>query len=161
MNGRRGRDGRECAGGEEGDAMNAATTRAAGAASGADAAATGATVRPTSAGDIAAVDPAAALARHVEWLQFALAAARSEETWRAARLDKATRKSHAKRTTRLAEIRVEVAELAALLAAIQGLQTPAPGRARATTAKPRARRRAAGTTSTPATDGTPRRRGRP
>ena len=34
--------------------------------------------------------PEAALGRHVEWLEFALAAARSEETWRVARLDRRT-----------------------------------------------------------------------
>src|SRR5215212_1565257 len=34
--------------------------------------------------------PAAALKRHVEWLEFALAAARSEETYRSGRLEKAT-----------------------------------------------------------------------
>ncbi|MEO5940348.1 MAG: hypothetical protein ABIZ72_05270, partial [Candidatus Limnocylindrales bacterium] len=38
------------------------------------------------------LSPAAALARHIEWLEFALAAARSEESWRVGRLDKANRK---------------------------------------------------------------------
>ncbi|HEU4573298.1 MAG TPA: hypothetical protein VFR93_11480, partial [Candidatus Limnocylindrales bacterium] len=48
-----------------------------------------------------AMTPEAALARHVEWLEFALAAAKSEATWRASRLEKATKKNLAKRTARL------------------------------------------------------------
>ena len=47
-----------------------------------------AATRPT-ANAAPKMTPSAALARHVEWLEFALAAARSEETWRAGRLDKA------------------------------------------------------------------------
>ncbi len=66
--------------------------------------------------------PAAALARHVEWLEFALGAARSEETWRASRLEKATKRNRDKRATRLAEVRDEITELSALLDAIRELQ---------------------------------------
>ena len=78
-------------------------------------------------GSRVAMTPAAALARHLEWLEFALAAARSEETWRAARLTRATKKSRDKRTLRLAEVRDEIAELSALVSAIRGLQ-PRRGR---------------------------------
>jgi hypothetical protein len=85
-----------------------------------------------------AITPALALARHVEWLDFALAAARSEETWRAARLKKATKKTLDKRTSRLAEVRDEIAELAALIQAIRGLKPSAASRSSAGAAKPRA-----------------------
>jgi hypothetical protein len=71
--------------------------------------------------------PGAALARHIEWLEYALGAARAEETARAARLDKATKKNRDKRTNRLAEARDEVAELTALLAGIRDLQAKAHG----------------------------------
>src|SRR3954469_7044544 len=66
--------------------------------------------------------PSEALRRHIEWLEFALAAARSEETWRAGRLDKATKRNRDRRTTRLAEVRDEIEELSALLQAIRNLQ---------------------------------------
>ena len=69
--------------------------------------------------------PEAALARHVEWLEFALAAARSEETWRAGRLEKATKRNRDRRATRLVEVRDEIEELSALLAAIRDLQRAA------------------------------------
>ena len=62
--------------------MNATTSKAGSKASGKDA---DAIVR--SATGTGAITPAAALARHIEWLDFALAAARSEEAWRAARQD--------------------------------------------------------------------------
>jgi len=75
------------------------------------------------------ITPAGALARHVEWLEFALATARSEELWRAGRLDKAPKKSRDKRALRLAEVRDEIAELAALVEAIHQVQA---GRARTT-----------------------------
>src|SRR5436309_11642170 len=78
-----------------------------------------------------AMTPAAALARHLEWLEFALAAARSEEAWRTGRLEKATKKSRDKRTARLADVRDEIAELAALIAGIRGLQAPTGPRATA------------------------------
>ena len=72
--------------------------------------------------------PEAALGRHVEWLEFALAAARSEETWRVARLDKANKRNRDRRATRLDEVRDEIEELDALLVAIRELQArPAPG----------------------------------
>ena len=92
---------------------------------------------PKSVGVAATVTPAAALGRHVEWLEFALAAARSEESWRVARLEKATKKSRDKRTSRLAEVREEIAELTALVAAIRGLQAGTGSRSSAA-ARPRA-----------------------
>jgi DNA-binding protein HU-beta len=90
----------------------------------------------------AVITPAAALARHIEWLEFALAAARSEETWRAGRLEKATKKSRDKRGQRLAEVRDEIAELSALLGGIRGLQA-------GTASRPAATRRRAATKSAP------------
>ena len=74
--------------------------------------------------------PAAALKRHVEWLEYALGAARSEETWRAGRLEKATKANRDKRTLRLGEVRDEIAELSALLQGIRALE--ARGRTPAT-----------------------------
>jgi hypothetical protein len=100
-----------------------------------------------------AMTPAAALSRHVDWLEFALAAARSEETWRAARLDKATKKNRKKRMARIAEVREEIEELGALLEAIRGLRTRGARRTTSTTT----RKRAGGPTST----GTTRRRRAP
>jgi hypothetical protein len=91
-----------------------------------------------------AMTPAAALSRHVDWLEFALAAARSEETWRAARLDKATKKNREKRMARIAEVREEIEELAALLEAIRGLRARGARRTTATTT----RKRATGATTT-------------
>ncbi|MDQ3128805.1 MAG: hypothetical protein M3Q66_10200, partial [Chloroflexota bacterium] len=95
-------------------------------------------------GDITAgaplgMTPAAALARHVEWLDFALGAATAEERWRRERLTKATKGNRVKRTDRLAEVAAEIAELTALLTGIRDLE-----------------RRAALAPTT-----TPRRRGRP
>ena len=84
-----------------------------------------------------AMTPAAALARHVEWLDFALEAATAEERWRRERLAKATKGNREKRTDRLAEVVAEIEELSALLSGIRDLE-----------------RRAA-------TAPTPRRRGRP
>jgi hypothetical protein len=66
--------------------------------------------------------PAAALARHIEWLEYALNAAEAEETLRALRLSKATKKNREKRSARLAEARDEIAELTALLEGIRELQ---------------------------------------
>jgi len=62
-----------------------------------------------------AMTPAAALARHVEWLDFALGAATAEERWRRERLTKATKGNRAKRTDRLAEVVAEIEELTALV----------------------------------------------
>jgi hypothetical protein len=81
--------------------------------------------------------PTAAVARHLEWLEYALAAARDEETRRQGRLDKATPKNREKRIIRLAEVSAEVVELGALVTGLKGLQTKsAPAR------KPRATARA-------------------
>ena len=65
--------------------------------------------------------PAAAVARHLEWLEYALKAARDEETRRKGRLDRATDKNRDKRTARLAEVRAEVRELDALVVGIKQL----------------------------------------
>jgi len=89
--------------------MTDASSKTGGKANGAEPSAT--TVSTRSAVSRGAITPALALARHVEWLDFALAAARSEETWRAARLKKATKKTLDKRTSRLAEVRDEIASI--------------------------------------------------
>jgi hypothetical protein len=117
---------------------------------------------------VAAITPGAALGRHIEWLEFALAAARSEESWRVARVEKATKKNRDKRATRLDEVRDEILELAALVDAIRGLQAKAAPRTGGRSAKARAaapRKRAAttarkrpsssGSSSTPAATSTP------
>jgi hypothetical protein len=93
-----------------------------------------------------AMTPAAALTRHVDWLEFALAAARSEETWRAARLDKATKKNREKRLARIAEVREEIEELAALLEAIRSLRARGARRPTSTTTRKRAAAPASTTT---------------
>jgi hypothetical protein len=116
--------------------MTDASNKTGGKANGAEPLAT--TVSTRSTVSRGAITPALALARHVEWLDFALAAARSEETWRAARLKKATKKTLDKRTTRLAEVRDEIAELAALIQAIRGLKPSAASRSTVGAAKPRA-----------------------
>ena len=116
--------------------MTDASNKTGGKTDGAEPAAT--TVSTRSTVSRGAITPALALARHVEWLDFALAAARSEETWRAARLKKATKKTLDKRTSRLAEVRDEIAELAALIQAIRGLKPSASSRPTPGAAKPRA-----------------------
>src|SRR4051794_7368314 len=70
------------------------------------------------------ITPATALQRHVEWLEFALAAARSEEAFRVGRLDKASKKNRQKRSSRLTDVRDEIEELSALVRAIHDLQVP-------------------------------------
>ena len=90
--------------------------------------------------------PSAALARHIDWLEYALGAARAEETVRADRVENATKKNRDKRTDRLAEARDEVAELTALLAGIRDLQAKARA-TRARPASPRTRVAAAKTTT--------------
>ena len=79
--------------------------------------------------DARPMTPAAALARHLEWLEYALTAAREEEDRRRGRLDRATPKNRDKRAVRLAEVRAEVDELSALVQGIKDLQAaaaPAP-----------------------------------
>jgi hypothetical protein len=91
------------------------------------------------------MSPTAAVDRHLEWLEYALAAARDEETRRQGRLDKATTKNRDKRAVRLAEVSAEVAELNALVVGLKTLQargTPA-------TRKPRARRATAARKAAP------------
>jgi hypothetical protein len=83
------------------------------------------------------MSPTAAVARHLEWLEFALAAARDEEARRKGRLDKATSKNRDKRTVRLAEVSAEVVELSALVAGLKSLRGPGTA-ARKAAAKPRA-----------------------
>ena len=78
--------------------------------------------------------PTAAVARHLEWLEYALAAARDEQLRRQGRLDKATPKNRDKRGIRLAEVTAEVVELSALVTGLKGLQ----GKSAAPTRKPRA-----------------------
>jgi hypothetical protein len=85
--------------------------------------------------------PAVAVTRHLEWLDYALAAARAEESWRRGRLAKATKRNRLKRETRLAEVVAEIDELAALLIGLRALQKPAAAR------KP-TRRRATGSRTT-------------
>ena len=75
--------------------------------------------------DTRPMTPAAALARHLEWLEYALTAAREEEDRRRGRLDKATSKNRDKRAVRLAEVRAEVDELSALVQGIKDLQAAA------------------------------------
>jgi hypothetical protein len=93
------------------------------------------------------MSPTAAVARHLEWLEFALAAARDEEARRKGRLDKATSKNRDKRTVRLAEVSAEVVELSALVTGLKNLRgpgaAPAPKR-RATTRPSTGSRRTAG-----------------
>jgi hypothetical protein len=91
----------------------------------------------------AAMTPVAAVARHVEWLEFALAAARDEETRRRERLGRATNKNREKRTVRLAEVTAEVRELAALVQGLKGLQAGPTTASRPVTAR---RRKAASAT---------------
>lgn len=69
--------------------------------------------------------PTAAVARHLEWLEFALAAARDEEVRRQGRVERATDKNRQKRTVRLAEVTAEVRELAALVTGLKDLQSKA------------------------------------
>jgi len=83
------------------------------------------------------MSPTAAVARHLEWLEFALAAARDEEARRKGRLDKATSKNRDKRTVRLAEVSAEVVELSALVTGLKSLRGPGAV-ARKAAAKPRA-----------------------
>jgi hypothetical protein len=70
------------------------------------------------------MSPTVAVSRHLEWLDFALAAARAEETWRRGRLDNATKKNRSKRETRLAEVVAEIDELAALIVGLRPLRKP-------------------------------------
>jgi hypothetical protein len=78
--------------------------------------------------------PTAAVARHLEWLEYALAAARDEQVRRQGRLDKSTAKNRDKRGIRLAEVTAEVVELSALVTGLKGLQ----GKSAAPARKPRA-----------------------
>jgi hypothetical protein len=72
--------------------------------------------------------PTIAVTRHLEWLDYALAAARAEESWRRDRLAKATKSNLAKRETRLAEVLAEIVELSALITGLRGLQRGAAPR---------------------------------
>ena len=70
----------------------------------------------------ASMTPTAALKRHLEWHEYALGAASAEESYRAGRLEKATKANRDKRAARLGEVREEVEELTALLRGIRDLQ---------------------------------------
>jgi hypothetical protein len=91
--------------------------------------------------------PAVAVTRHLEWLDYALAAARAEESWRRGRLDKATKRNRLKRETRLAEVVAEIDELAALILGLRALQNPAAARTPVRRRTTRARTRRTGTTT--------------
>jgi hypothetical protein len=99
------------------------------------------------ASDAPKMTPAAAVARHIEWLEYALGAARAEEGVRAERLEKATKKNRSRRTDRLAEVRDEIAELTVLLAGIRDLEAKARGTRARKPAAPRTRGTAASRTS--------------
>jgi hypothetical protein len=108
--------------------------------------------------------PAAALARHVEWLDVALGAARDEETRRQGRLERATDKNRDRRTAKLAAVSAEVRELDALVRGIRDLQARAAradGRQPAAVARKSSRAaRTARPAAAEASPATPRRRGR-
>lgn len=84
------------------------------------------------------MSPAAAVARHLAWLEDALIVAREEETRRRGRLERATDRNRDKRTVRLAEVTDEVAELEALVAGIKALQARPARAGTRTPAAPRA-----------------------
>ena len=92
--------------------------------------------------------PAAALKRHVEWLEYALGAASAEESYRAGRLEKATKANRDKRAARLGEVREEVEELTALLQGIRDLQARSKSSAPRRTTKTRSTSRTGRTTTT-------------
>jgi hypothetical protein len=103
------------------------------------------------------MSPTAAVVRHLEWLEFALAAARDEEVRRQGRLDRATDKNRDKRSVRLAEVTAEVVELTALVRGIKDLRAGvvAPARMpRAITRSSAGTARKARGTTTRATSGT-------
>jgi hypothetical protein len=83
--------------------------------------------------------PTIAVTRHLEWLDYALAAARAEESWRRDRLAKASKINLAKRETRLAEVLAEIIELSALITGLRDLQrgatTRTTARSRSTTSR--------------------------
>jgi hypothetical protein len=75
--------------------------------------------------DPGATTPAAAVARHLEWLEYALEAARDEERRRQGRLERATDKNREKRIVRLGEVTAEIRELEALVKGLRDLRTKA------------------------------------
>jgi len=75
--------------------------------------------------DPGATTPAAAVARHLEWLEYALEAARDEERRRQGRLERATDKNREKRIVRLGEVTAEIQELEALVKGLRDLRTKA------------------------------------
>jgi hypothetical protein len=87
---------------------------------------------PMAKDDPAAMTPVAAVVRHVEWLEFALAAARDEEARRRERLGRANDKNREKRTIRLAEVTAEVRELGALVQGLKNLQAGPAAASRST-----------------------------
>jgi hypothetical protein len=89
--------------------------------------------------------PTAAVARHLEWLEFALAAARDEEVRRQGRVERATDKNREKRSVRLAEVTAEVRELAALVTGLKDLESKATGPAKRSRSAAAGRSRASAT----------------
>src|SRR5215210_1416203 len=75
--------------------------------------------------DPGATTPAAAVARHLEWLEYALEAARDEERRRQGRLERATDKNREKRIVRLGEVTAEIRELDALVKGLRELRAKA------------------------------------
>lgn len=96
------------------------------------------------------ITPTAALARHLEWLEFALAAARDEESRRQGRLGRATDKNRDKRAVKLAEVSAEVRELAALVQGIRELQARAADAGASSKAAARAASKAPASAKAPA-----------
>jgi hypothetical protein len=74
------------------------------------------------ASPVGRMTPTIAVTRHLEWLDYALAAARAEESWRRDRLAKSSKSNLAKRETRLAEVVAEIVELSALITGLRDLQ---------------------------------------
>ena len=106
--------------------------------------------RESEPGTRPSMTPAAALKRHVEWLEYALGAASAEESYRAGRLEKATKANRDRRAARLGEVREEVEELTALLKGILDLQAkskPSTTARKTTRARPTSRTRRATTTT--------------
>jgi len=80
--------------------------------------------------------------------EYALGAASAEESYRAGRLEKATKANRDKRAARLGEVREEVEELTALLQGIRDLQARSKSSAPRRTTKTRSTSRTGRTTTT-------------
>jgi hypothetical protein len=91
--------------------------------------------------------PTIALARHLEWLEYAIGAARAEEGWRRTRLGKASKSNLAKREMRLADVVAEITELSALILGLRDLQRRATSKS--TSGRPSAPRTRTSTGTAP------------